>query len=103
MFEMPRDHGVYINQYILCFARITNKNSCDCIHRIEIVLIRLIARGQYISALYESGESGEGINDNQEFVEDMLNRTRTREYFDVLKVALAGGSLRTRLSECLNS
>lgn len=63
------------------------------------VLNRLTVRWQYISALYESGELGEDINDTQEVVEDMLNRTLTREYLDVLKVALVGGSLPTTLNE----
>lgn len=63
----------------------------------------MIARWQYISGLYESGELGEDINDTQEVVEDMLNRTLTREYLDVLKVALVGGSLPTTLSERDNS
>lgn len=67
------------------------------------MLNRLIARWQYISGLYESGELGEDINDTQEVVEDMLNRTLTREYLDVLKVALVGGSLPTTLSERDNS
>lgn len=68
-----------------------------------IVLNRLSVRWQYISALYESGELGEDINDTQEVVEDMLNRTLTREYMDVMKVALVGGSLPTTLSERDNS
>lgn len=59
----------------------------------EIVLNRLTARWQYITALYESGELGEDINDTQEVVEDMLNRTLTREYLDVLKVALVGATI----------
>lgn len=56
------------------------------------MLNRLTARWQYITALYESGELGEDINDTQEVVEDMLNRTLTREYLDVLKVALVGAT-----------
>lgn len=59
----------------------------------ETVLNRLTARWQYIAALYESGELGEDINDTQEVVEDMLNRTLTREYLDVLKVALVGATI----------
>lgn len=62
------------------------------------VLNRLISRWQYITALYESGELGEDINDTQEVVEDMLNRTLTREYLDVLKVALVGASTPITLS-----
>lgn len=57
------------------------------------VLNRLTTRWQYITALYESGELGEDINDTQEVLEDMLNRTLTREYLDVLKVALVGATI----------
>lgn len=57
------------------------------------MLNRLTNRWQYITALYESGELGEDINDTQEVVEDMLNRTLTREYLDVLKVALVGATI----------
>lgn len=59
----------------------------------QLVLNRLTTRWQYITALYESGELGEDITDTQEVVEDMLNRTLTREYLDVLKVALVGASI----------
>lgn len=57
------------------------------------MLTRLTARWQYITALYESGELGEDVNDTQEVLEDMLNRTLTREYIDVLKVALVGSTV----------
>lgn len=57
------------------------------------MLNRLTQKWQYITALYESGELGEDINDTQEVFEDMLNRTLTREYLDVMKVALVGGGL----------
>lgn len=67
------------------------------------VLNRLSARWQYISALYETGELGEDINDTQEVLEDMLNRTLTREYLDVLKVALVGGAITTSLADRDNS
>lgn len=67
------------------------------------VLTRLTVRWQYISALYESGELGEDINDTQEVVEDMLNRTLTREYLDVLKVALVGGTITIPLVDRDNS
>lgn len=62
---------------------------------LNTVFNRLTARWQYITALYESGELGEDINDTQEVVEDMLNRTLTREYLDVLKVALVGATMPT--------
>lgn len=67
------------------------------------MLNRLTARWQYITALYESGELGEDITDTQEVLEDMLNRTLTREYLDVLKVALVGGTITPTLSERDNS
>lgn len=60
------------------------------------MLNRLTAKWQYITALYESGELGEDVNDTQEVFEDILNRTLTREYLDVLKVTLVGGTLTDR-------
>lgn len=63
------------------------------------MLNRLTARWQYIKGLYESGELGEDINDTQEVVEDMLNRTLTREYLEVLKVGLVGATLPTSINE----
>lgn len=63
---------------------------------VSLVLNRLTNKWQYIKALYESGELGEDINDTQEVFEDMLNRTLTREYLDVLKVALVGGAITDR-------
>lgn len=60
------------------------------------MLNRLTAKWQYITSLYESGELGEDVNDTQEVFEDILNRTLTREYLDVLKVALVGGTLTER-------
>lgn len=59
----------------------------------SLVLNRLTNRWKYISSLYESGELGEDVNDTQEVLEDMLNRTLTREYLDVLKVALVGSTM----------
>lgn len=57
------------------------------------VLNRLTARWTYITALYEKGSLGDDTNnDAQEVLDDILNRTLTREYLDVLKVALVGGS-----------
>ncbi|KAL9702941.1 hypothetical protein quinque_006459 [Culex quinquefasciatus] len=62
-------------------------------HFAPFMLTRLTARWQYITALYESGELGEDVNDTQEVLEDMLNRTLTREYIEVLKVALVGSTV----------
>lgn len=62
-------------------------------HIAPFMLSRLTARWQYITALYESGELGEDVSDTQEVLEDMLNRTLTREYIDVLKVALVGSTV----------
>ncbi|XP_053683360.1 exportin-5 [Sabethes cyaneus] len=62
-------------------------------HLAPFMLTRLTARWQYITGLYESGELGEDINDTQEVLEDMLNRSMTREYIDVLKVALVGSTV----------
>lgn len=58
-----------------------------------LVLNRLTTRWEYIRGLYENGALGDDTNnDAQEVLEDILNRTLTREYLDVLKVALVGGS-----------
>lgn len=47
--------------------------------------------------LYASGELGEHVTDDTEEVfEDILNRTLTRDYFEVLKVTLVGGTLNER-------
>ncbi|KXJ77769.1 exportin-5 [Aedes albopictus] len=62
-------------------------------HFAPFMLSRLTARWQYITALYESGELGEDVSDTQEVLEDMLNRTLTREYIEVLKVALVGSTV----------
>jgi exportin-5 len=57
-----------------------------------LVLNHLTTRWQYITELYESGTLNDDSNDTQEVIEDMLNRTLSREYLDVLKVALVGGT-----------
>jgi exportin-5 len=59
-------------------------------------LKRLTIRWEYISSLYENGALGDDTNnDTQEVLDDILNRTLTREYLDVLKVALVGGTVTT--------
>lgn len=58
-----------------------------------IVLNRLTTRWEYITQLYENGALGDDTNnDAQEVLDDILNRTLTREYLDVLKTALVGGT-----------
>lgn len=52
---------------------------------------RLSAKWQYIAHLYESGGLDENT-DTQEVIDDMLNRNLTRDFVDVLKVALVGGA-----------
>lgn len=52
---------------------------------------RLSAKWQYIAHLYESGGLDEENTDTQEVIADMLNRNLTRDFVDVLKVALVGG------------
>jgi exportin-5 len=42
--------------------------------------------------LYESGSLDDENTDAQEVIDDMLNRNLTREFVDVLKVALVGGA-----------
>ncbi|XP_067636787.1 exportin-5 [Eurosta solidaginis] len=59
-------------------------------HLAPFMCHHLIQRWTYISSLYESGQLNEETNDTQEVLEDMLNRSLTREYLDVLKVALVG-------------
>lgn len=60
------------------------------------MLNRLTSRWDYISSLYENGALGDDTNnDAQEVLDDILNRTLTREYIDVLKVALVGGTAGT--------
>lgn len=57
---------------------------------------RLTSRWDYITALYENGSLGDDTNnDTQEVLDDILNRNLTREYLDVLKVALVGGTAGT--------
>lgn len=60
------------------------------------MLTRLTTRWEYITSLYENGALSEDTNnDAQEVLDDILNRTLTREYLDVLKVALVGGTAGT--------
>ncbi|KAK2577119.1 hypothetical protein KPH14_003281 [Odynerus spinipes] len=53
---------------------------------------RLSAKWQYIARLYESGNLDEENTNTQEVIDDMLNRNLTRDFIDVLKVALVGGA-----------
>lgn len=58
-----------------------------------LVLQHLTTRWEYISSLYENGALGDDTtNDAQEVLDDILNRTLTREYLELLKVALVGGT-----------
>ncbi|KAL1122618.1 hypothetical protein AAG570_002945 [Ranatra chinensis] len=52
---------------------------------------RLSARWQHLMELRENGNIDDENTDTQEMLEDMLNRTLTREYLDVLKALLFGG------------
>lgn len=45
-----------------------------------------------MTALYESGGLDEENTNEQEVIEDMLNRNLTRDFVDVLKVTLVGGT-----------
>lgn len=56
---------------------------------------RLNTKWQYITQLYETGGIDEDNTDTQEVLEDMLNRMLTREYLEVLRVALIGGTTET--------
>ncbi|XP_017870503.1 PREDICTED: exportin-5 [Drosophila arizonae] len=62
-------------------------------HLTPLMCERLTRRWIYISSLYESGQLNGEVNDTQEVLEDQLNRTLTREYLDVLKIALVGGQI----------
>ncbi|XP_015605682.1 exportin-5 [Cephus cinctus] len=53
---------------------------------------RLSAKWQYMTRLYESGGLDDANTDTQEVIDDMLNRNLTRDFVDVLKVALVGGA-----------
>ncbi|XP_014204789.1 exportin-5 [Copidosoma floridanum] len=53
---------------------------------------RLSTKWQYITRLYESGTFDDENTDTQEVIDDMLNRNLSREFVDVLKVALVGGT-----------
>jgi exportin-5 len=67
------------------------------------VLNRLTARWDYITSLYENGALGDDTtNDTQEVLDDILNRTLTREYLDVLKVGLVGGTAGTATNDAGN-
>nr|XP_024216968.1 exportin-5 [Halyomorpha halys] len=63
-------------------------------HFTPYMFARLNARWQHLSELSENGNTDdhEENTDTQEMLEDMLNRTLTREYLDVLKVVLYGGT-----------
>ncbi|EDW56190.1 GM22721 [Drosophila sechellia] len=62
-------------------------------HLAPLMCERLTRRWIYIASLYESGQLDGEVNDTQEVLEDQLNRTLTREYLDVLKIALVGGQI----------
>ncbi|XP_034488203.1 exportin-5 [Drosophila innubila] len=62
-------------------------------HLTPLMCERLSRRWLYISSLYESGQLSGDATDTQEVLEDQLNRTLTREYLDVLKIALVGGQI----------
>ncbi|XP_063695724.1 exportin-5 isoform X3 [Culicoides brevitarsis] len=62
-------------------------------HLTPFMLNRLTTRWQYIMRLYESGDLGEDITDTQEVIEDLLNRSMTKEYLETLKTGLVGGTL----------
>lgn len=53
---------------------------------------RLSSKWQYLAELREAGKIDDENTEAQEVADDMLNRNLTREYLDVLKVALIGGT-----------
>lgn len=67
-------------------------------HLSPILYNRLTTRWSYITSLYESGQLNQeqetnDATDAAEVIEDMLNRSLTREYLNVLKVALIGDQI----------
>ncbi|KAJ8676509.1 hypothetical protein QAD02_012296 [Eretmocerus hayati] len=54
---------------------------------------RLSAKWQYITQLHEDGGLEDDNTDAQEVIDDMLNRNLTRDFIEVLKVALVGGAV----------
>lgn len=66
-------------------------------HLTPILYSRLTTRWAYITSLYESGqlnnEDQTNNTDTAEVIEDMLNRSLTREYLNVLKIALIGDQI----------
>lgn len=54
---------------------------------------RLSQRWQYLALRQESENYAENANNSDEIIADMLIRAMTREYLDVLKVTLVGGTI----------
>nr|CAD7568076.1 unnamed protein product [Timema californicum] len=61
-------------------------------HFFPYMFVRLSSKWQYITQLYDSGGIDDEQADTQEVLEATLTRTLTREYMDVMKVALIGGA-----------
>uniref|UniRef100_A0A1B6E001 Exportin-5 C-terminal domain-containing protein n=1 Tax=Clastoptera arizonana TaxID=38151 RepID=A0A1B6E001_9HEMI len=61
-------------------------------HFTPCMLQRLSTKWQHIAEQRENGNLDEENTDSQEVLEDMLNRILLREYLDVIKLALFGGS-----------
>ncbi|KAJ8919365.1 hypothetical protein NQ315_016457 [Exocentrus adspersus] len=61
-------------------------------HLTPIILSRLHTKWQQVIE-FRNREAQEDNGDTQEVLEDILTRVLTREYLDLLKVALVGGSL----------
>ncbi|CAH1159792.1 unnamed protein product [Phaedon cochleariae] len=62
------------------------------VHFAPIILARLHTKWQQVIE-FRNREAQEDNADTQEVLEDILTRALTREYLDLLKVALVGGSL----------
>lgn len=71
---------------------ITNSSFLNLLFYIYLLSVyqRLNVKWQYIARLYESGNLDE--ENTKEVIDDMLNRNLTRDFVDVLKVALVGGA-----------
>lgn len=98
--EYVPDHRMraFVRVFLKSFVTSCPPSSYDAVllpvlaHFTPFMISRLTARWQHLSELNENGSLDDENTDTQEMLEDMLNRTLTREYIDVLKVVLYGGA-----------
>ncbi|XP_018329940.1 exportin-5 [Agrilus planipennis] len=63
------------------------------VHFAPLMVNRLYTKWQYVNELRNREAADDNSTDTQEVLEDILTRALTREYLELLKVALVGGSL----------